>query len=135
MAEALGLVSVSLGLLEAIANITAGRFPHAKEHLGIVLGELDIHKAILEEAMSMIQSASTALPYSGWVALERCSVLERELESTLQSLGFIPKAGKKPGVGHAYVMHLRRVSREERLRQVIAGFRNAVLLLRDIASE
>lgn len=135
------VISSAIQLVITMNKLAGGSFPDSKKHLASVLGELKVLRAILGEAIQMMKSTTGPLPESASVASERCVELEKMLNETLRFLGFtvpddeIQLKSKKSKKYKTCIIHLRRLSYEEELRQIMQSFRAAVLLLRDITTE
>ena len=140
--DAAFIIPSAIQLFIAMNKLAGGKFPDSRKHLDSVLGELKVLRAILGESIQMMKTTTGPLPESASVASERCVELEKMLNKTLHFLGFTavpdeetPKSKKLKKKYKTFFFHLRRMSYEDELREIMQSFRAAVLLLRDITTE
>jgi hypothetical protein len=101
----------------------------AADLLDPILGELIILQNVLMESTFMIQDLRNEAPYSAGIALDRCNMLGDQMERLTSRLEpGSRKMGKIRRVAHLALS-------TDKLKNVAAAFKSAVLLFRDIATK
>jgi hypothetical protein len=135
MAEVVGLTASALSVAKTLDRLVKYvKLSPSKDPLNGALGEVEILRAVFMESVTMMQDSACPPPESARVAVKRCQKLEKELLETLKSLGV--EIYNEDGFAQPIPMSQRLLHEQklrEKLREIGAAFRSAVLLLRDIA--
>lgn len=129
MAEIAGISLGTIGLIQRLDKLIRVAQDSGSGDLDDLFGELPILQSVLVESKVMIDELISPPP-SLLVALQRCQLLQAQLIDLIRHTGLEDAANRVKKSSR-----LKLVLNEDKLRRVVTGFKSAVLLFRDIATE